>query len=154
MAFVDIHRHISASRSLNYPELTANVANLANMIQNELQQGNAGTLWTVNYRVGNNNDIYLTILTAGFEFAHLSFHIGASRTPAGSTHLQYADKQSRRILINNGTFILENPPVHLEFEQIIMAKLNQFAQYYAQILRNKYLKYKNKYLQLKYELGI
>jgi hypothetical protein len=124
------------------------------MIRNQLQSGDAGTMWTVNHRVGGTGDIYLTIFALGVEYAHISFHIGASRTPAGSTHLRYADGQIRRILIEHGIFILENPPVNFRFEQIIMGLLNEFARHYEQILRNKYLKYKNKYLQLKYELGI
>ena len=157
MPWTDPHRNSSASASLNYPELTTNVGNLANMIRNELQmRGDGGTTWTVTPNVGGNGDIYLNISAGGFPFAHISFHMGPSATPNGSTHIQYTNGPTRRILVERGIFIAENltPPYNDVFEEIIIRLLNQFAQYYAQILRNKYLKYKNKYLQLKYELGI
>ncbi len=126
----------------------------AEKIYNKIDYPDNTNIWTVRPNKTISKDgspnYYLNIKYNGWDAAHLSLHMGHSKSMAGSTHIKYYDDVINRILFDNGKLICSDPTRHKFLEDCILNVLNSSNILY----RLKYLKYKEKYLKLKEMLNI
>jgi hypothetical protein len=142
MGFKDLNRAYSVSPHINYFNLDGDILNLANYLETMLNNRPTGQ-WTVIGTAKANacgTNHYLEIRDCNIEEFHISFHMGLSISPTGSTHIKYPNNVVKRILVHDNTLIFENQytvtPTSLE--KYVLDYVNTFMKS-RKIMSNKYL---------------
>jgi hypothetical protein len=149
---------ITPSSKLNYKQINDDLKDLSyslylelsdsEKIYNKIDYPYNTRLWTVSPNKTISSDgspnFYLNIKYNGWDVAHLSFHMGKSKSSSGSTHIKYNDGDNNQILFDGGKLICKKSNRHIFLEDCILNVLNS-----SEIVnRLKYFKYKYKYLKL------